>query len=382
MKKLLFIFTLLLSTGLFYACEEIEKVTIDLEGDTTAPRWVTPATGPVTLSMANQNQMVSFQWRPTQYPGNLAAPRYILQIDSIGKNFANPRVLVNTTDTVFRITQAALNARLIDMGFTAGTVANVQFRVLSFITDADTQTFVFSAPLTLNITTYIMEIIVKPIFMLGGGTSVGWNADGAIQMSHIGAGRFAVVDRLRVNGDEIKFISRRGFWEPMWGAVAGGTAHAGNLIHRPIGAPDVPSIVITALTPGDYRVVADTVLLTYSITRVTEQLFLLGDATTAGWSNANALPLTRVSPGIFRITTPLTAGGWIKFIETLGQWQPQWGTWEREGTASGGPLFRNPPPPAFPGQTNDPDAIPSPAVAGTYTIEVNLHTMRYRIFQP
>ncbi|HAJ99126.1 MAG TPA: hypothetical protein DCM62_03800 [Bacteroidales bacterium] len=377
MKKLVFIFTLLLSTGLFFACEEIEKVTIDLAGDTTAPQLVSPATGPVTLSMANQNQMVIFRWRATQYPGNLAAPRYVLQMDRQGNNFANPRVLANITDTVFQITQAALNARLIDMGITAGAVANVQFRVLSYITDADTQTFVFSAPLNLAITTYIMEIIVKPIFMLGGGTTAGWSADAALQMSHIGAGRFAVVDQLTPGQWAIKFISVRGSWQPQWGAGPGSTATAGTLVLQRTGGDPEPPPIDTRELPGagHYRVVADTALLTYTIERVTEQLFLLGGATTVGWDNANALPLTRVSPGIFRITTPLTAGGQIKFIETLGQWQPQWGT-NAQGTATGGALLRNPPGPG------DPDGIPSPAVAGTYTIEVNLHTMRYRIFQP
>lgn len=377
MKRIIFILALLVSTGLFFACEPENLVVLDME-KTAAPRLLLPAGGTtITLSMANQAALVTFRWAAANYGENLAAPRYLLQMDRAGNNFANPRDLVLTTDTVFTITQAALNSRLLDMGIVAGTTAPLEFRVRSFITDISPETFVFSPTLAVSIRTYVMEIIVKPIFMLGGGTSVGWNADAAIQMFHLTGGRFAVVDRLTPTQHAIKFISRRGAWQPQWGAGAGSTATAGTLVLQRTGADAEPPPLDTRDLPavGDYRVVADTLALTYTIERVTEQLFLLGGATTVGWSNTAALPFTRVSPGLFRITTPLAAAGEIKFIETLGQWQPQWGT-NATGTPASGPLFRNPPGPG------DPGSIPTPAVAGTYTIEVNLSTMRYRIFAP
>jgi len=376
MKKIVFIFSLLLGTGLFYACEK-DKVFLDME-KTVGPQIRFPLPGAtIVLSRANEAVEVVFTWSPAEYGENLAAPRYLLQMDRAGNNFANPRDLVNTTDTVFRITQAALNTRLLDMGIVADTTAPMEFRVRSFLTDASPATFVYSTPLAVSIRTYDMVIIVKPIYMLGGGTSVGWNNMAAIQMYHITGGRFAVVDRLTPTQWAIKFISRRGHWEPQWGAGPGGTAFAGPLAYRPTGAdPDPPPIDTRGLPEaGDYRVVADTLALTYTIERVTEQLFLLGGATTVGWSNTAALPFTRVSPGLFRITTPLAAAGEIKFIEVLGQWQPQWGT-NATGTPASGPLFRNPPGPG------DPGSIPTPAVAGTYTIEVNLSNMTYRIFTP
>ena len=191
-------------------------------------------------------------------------------MDRAGNNFANPRDLVNTTDTVFRITQAALNTRLLDMGIVADTTAPMEFRVRSFLTDASPATFVYSTPLAVSIRTYDMVIIVKPIYMLGGGTSVGWNNMAAIQMYHITGGRFAVVDRLTPTQWAIKFISRRGHWEPQWGAGPGGTAFAGPLAYRPTGAdPDPPPIDTRGLPEaGDYRVVADTLALTYTLSLI------------------------------------------------------------------------------------------------------------------
>lgn len=377
MKRIIFILALLVSTGFFFACEPENLVVLDME-QTTGPQLLLPAGGTtITLSMANQAALVTFRWAASNYGENLAAPRYLLQMDRAGNNFANPRDLVLTSDTVFTITQAALNTRLLDMGIAVGATAPMEFRVRSFITDVSPATYRFSPTLAVSIRTYDMVIIVKPIFMLGGGTTAGWDANAAVQMFHITGGRFAVVDRLTPTQYAIKFISRRGAWEPQWGAGTGATAFSGPLVYRPTGAdPDPPPIDTRDLPAvGDYRVVADTLALTYTIERVTEELFLLGGATTVGWNNAAALPFTRVSPGLFRITAPLAASGEIKFIETLGQWQPQWGT-NATGTPASGPLFRNPPGPGDPGN------IPTPAVAGTYTIEVNLSTMTYRIFLP
>ncbi|HSV76579.1 MAG TPA: SusE domain-containing protein, partial [Bacteroidales bacterium] len=368
MKKIAFFLCIIIGTGLLFSSCEKDKVYLDME-QTVEPQITLPAQGAsIILSRPNEAVEVVFRWSSATYPAKVAQPTYILQMARAGTNFANPVVLANTTDTVFRITQAALNARILGMTFTAGSNAALEFRVFSFITLDSEATFAHSATINATITTYVAEIIVKPIFMLGGGTTAGWDnypAGGnvqAIQMFHITGGRFAVVDRLTPTQWAIKFVSRRGAWEPQWGAAPGGTAFAGSLIYRPTGADPDPAPIDTRGLPavGDYRVVADTAALTYTIERVTEQLFLLGGATTVGWNADGALPMTRVSPGLFRITTPLTAGGEIKFIETLGQWQPQWGTNRDVGTSSSGPLYRNPPPPSFPGQTNDPHGIPSP----------------------
>jgi hypothetical protein len=59
---------------------------------------------------------------------------------------------------------------------------------------------------------------------------------------------------------------------------------------------------------------------------VFENLYLLGDATEAGWNNTAAIPLTKVSPGVFTITATLTAPTGnderFKFSTELGQWDP------------------------------------------------------------
>jgi hypothetical protein len=76
-----------------------------------------------------------------------------------------------------------------------------------------------------------------------------------------------------------------------------------------------------------------------------------------------------LSSGVFEITIALQPGLLYKFLDTNGQWQPQFG-----GTsATGGTLGSNY------GGGNDPDAIPTPAVAGNYKIVVNFITGTYTV---
>jgi len=104
-------------------------------------------------------------------------------------------------------------------------------------------------------------------------------------------------------------------------------------------------------------------------------IYLLGDATPAGWDNTAALPMTQIEPGIFaRVETLDPAGSWFKFISVLGFWAPQWGT-DATGTAESGPLVYRPDE-----ATTDPPAMPSPAVLGDYYIEADTINLVYSTF--
>ncbi|MBE0639927.1 MAG: hypothetical protein IH598_15525 [Bacteroidales bacterium] len=103
------------------------------------------------------------------------------------------------------------------------------------------------------------------------------------------------------------------------------------------------------------------------------ELYLLGDGSLAGWDNTAALPLSGTG-GIYTITTELGgAGKFIKFIVTLGQWAPQYGT-DANGTNTGGNLVYRPDE-----NTPDPPAIPCPDAVGTYVITANTNDLTYTI---
>lgn len=102
---------------------------------------------------------------------------------------------------------------------------------------------------------------------------------------------------------------------------------------------------------------------------VADTLYLVGNATLAGWNNASGLPIIKPANGTkYTITTTLTAGG-MKVLRELGKWAPQWGD---DGNFDGGLKYR--PDEA----TTDPAEIPSPG-DGTFKIDVDIENLTYTI---
>lgn len=104
-------------------------------------------------------------------------------------------------------------------------------------------------------------------------------------------------------------------------------------------------------------------------------IYLLGNATLAGWSNTAALEMSHIEAGKFEITTTLTggSGNFIKFIADLGKWAPQWGTDASGIWSSGNLVYR--PTEAVP----DPPAIPAPPTSGDYHIVADTALLNYQV---
>jgi starch-binding outer membrane protein SusE/F len=375
MKKFAILLAVLFGASLLQSCEEIDNPVLDMS-QAVAPQIISPADGSyVVLSQELVDEPLVIEWSPASYGlDNLPDVRYLLQMDRVGNNFANPVDLANTDGTSYQTTIGAVNQRLLNMEAPAGEEVQMTYRVLSYLSRASDHTYAYSPAITLGFTPYEDFVYVKPIYMLGNGTAAGWDNTAALEMYPMEEGKFALVARLRADGDMVKFISVLGQWAPQWGAQPGGTSAEGELAYRPNeDVPDPNPITITDLEVGDYRVVADTANLTYSIKKATEVLYVLGSATTAGWDNTAGLAMTREAPGKFSIVTTLTAGEAFKFFEVPGQWAPQYGRDEDGTWASGNLVFRETE------SVPDPPDIPAPPNTGSYLIEVNLSNMTYTL---
>lgn len=125
----------------------------------------------------------------------------------------------------------------------------------------------------------------------------------------------------------------------------------------------------------DFELVIDAVTEVYTLTvkaagAPDPELFMLGDGCAAGWDNTIAIPLNGTG-GLYTLTADLVVGN-IKFITTLGQWAPMYGT-DATGTSAAGPLVFRP-------TESDPDPATIPVeVDGSYTITVNTTDMTYTV---
>ncbi|MBM3437281.1 MAG: SusF/SusE family outer membrane protein, partial [Bacteroidetes bacterium] len=302
---------------------------------------------------------------------NLPATSYVLQMDIAENNFDNALDLAKITETTFSIKVGTINTRLTVLGVVPEVATDVEFRLYSYATASSGYSDLYSNPITLNITTYEVEVVEKFIHLLGDATPVGWDNTAALPMTQIKNGVFARVETLDPTGSWFKFISMLGFWAPQWGTDATGTAEAGPLVYRPDEATTDPPAMPSPDVLGDYYIEADTINLEYRTFLTSGELYLVGAATTVGWDHNSALPFTEVEPNIFEITTTLTDGG-MKFLEVVGQWAPQWGLNSEQVSTGGNLSYR-------PSETvTDPPEIPSPG-SGNFKIVVDLTTITYTI---
>lgn len=98
-------------------------------------------------------------------------------------------------------------------------------------------------------------------------------------------------------------------------------------------------------------------------------LYLVGDATEAGWSPEAGIELKKISDGIFSGIVKLQGGKQWKVVATRDGWDPAWGTDAGHTDPMGGPLN---------GMGGAPN-IPAPAEDGSYKITLNFIDMTYLV---
>lgn len=378
MKKLAYIIIALSGLIFYTACEEeLRDPKLDMS-KTLKSAILKPSSGSsLVLLKEFADSVLQFTWSKTTYNlQELESLKYILQMDFAGNNFANPIDITNTTGLTYETTVETVNNFLLGVLELDPDVAyDMDYRIKAFLNTYTDYSVIYSDAITLTITPYAEIIYVKPIYLIGDATAIGWDYTIAIPMEHIGNGKFARVEYLDADGDWIKFLSMLGAWAPQWGTDADGTLESGNLVYRPDeGTPDPPSIPMGS-TSGDYYIEADTLNLVYKTFLTSGELYLIGDATSAGWDNTAGLKLTEGPDHVFTITTNLSGSGYLKFLEVPGQWAPIWGTNEKGNSKKGLMVYR--PTESVP----DPPGIPSPA-AGEYKITVDLTMMSYAIETP
>jgi len=108
---------------------------------------------------------------------------------------------------------------------------------------------------------------------------------------------------------------------------------------------------------------------------IIKPIYLLGDATEAGWDNTLAIPIQHIGSGKFAgVVTMLATGDWFKLISVLGQWTPMWGT-DATGTSESGPLVYRPDDP-----TTDPPSMPAYHALGDYYIMADTVNLLYETY--
>jgi len=117
------------ATVLFMGCHKVEDLPHYENG--TAVALTASATSVTPTAADSVNAVVSFSWTTPKYATDSGTYKYVLEIDSTGKNFSNPsrKIVIGNLGT--SLTGKELNAILLNYGFALGTAYDVDVRVIS-----------------------------------------------------------------------------------------------------------------------------------------------------------------------------------------------------------------------------------------------------------
>jgi hypothetical protein len=324
--------------------------------------------------------LVTFNWTNSNYSTAQANHKYIIQIDSVGRSFSHAysREVMGALTTTF--TAKEINDILLGFGFSFNVAYSIEARVISSYGNNNER--YYSSPIAITATPYkIPPAVALPftnhLYIVGGATDFGWNNANPMppvrELTRMDETTWAGIFHLSGSSAYL-LLPEAGSWSNKYSVQDNsipGAANAGSFGYN------LPQDIPGSVAQGDnwYKMIFDFQIGRYTVTKVNnalgQDLYITGDATPSSWTNSPppSQRFTCLTNGVFEITMAFVPGKVYKFLNTNGQWQPQFGG----DNATGGDLGANY------GGGNDPAAIPTPAVAGNYKVTVNFLTNKYTV---
>jgi len=177
MKKLIhFGSYLVLAVMMLASCEKIEPLKIY---NTAGNAFLTASTATIAPAPADSLKTVlSFAWTDPKYSVDSSTVKYIVEIDSAGRNFSKAAQKVFTGVRTGSFTAKELNEIALGMGFQYNRQYNMEARIISSMANNNERKFLNAV--ALKFTPYVVPPKVTPpsskaLFLVGSATAGGWN---------------------------------------------------------------------------------------------------------------------------------------------------------------------------------------------------------------
>jgi starch-binding outer membrane protein SusE/F len=382
MKKVSqFILAFILIAGIITGCKKTDNLSkvddLPTYANGISPTLSSSVNALVPAPADSNNVALSFSWTSPKYAQDPTLYKYVLQIDSSGRNFAKAvsKTMVGLLTTSF--TAKELNVIALSYGFNFNVAYDMDVRVISSYGN-NNEPYV-SNTIKLKYTPYLIPPILSlpttnRLFLTGGGTSFGWTNPAPMppvrELTKINGTTWQGIFNLN-SSDGYLLLPLAGDWNNKF-SVANGTLSG--LADGGTFGFNFNDNFPTNFSGGNgwYKMTYDFQTAKFKATKEVNalgaDLYITGDATPSSWTNSPpaSQKFIQKTNGIFEITIAFVPGKYFKFLDTNGSWQPQFG-------GSGGDLGANY------GSGSDPDGIQTPATAGTYKVTVNFHTKKYTI---
>src|SRR6187402_193072 len=363
----------LITVSVFTACDKKDNLSTYQKGVASA---LSSSTN-IVLSPAadSNNNVLSLSWTNPQFATDAASYKYVIEMDSTGKNFAkvDSRTVIGQLSTNF--TAKELTNMLLARGYAINVAADMEFRLKSSY--GNNNELQISNVIKIKITPYkIPPKIAVPtsgrLFIVGNGTAggdaTGWNNPVPVpsqEFSRIDETTWGGVFQLTGGKSYLLLPTNNNVWDIKYGGTGGNNSNNVDGDNFKLAGSDLK----TPAASGMYKIIFDFQQGKFTVTPYTgtlaSALVIVGDATPDGWTNPGpALPsqtFTRVNSSLFELTIPLNASKSYLFLPVAGSWTDKYGGLGNNNSNNvNGDDFK------FSGSD-----MRSPAVAGTYKISVN-----------
>ena len=130
MKKNIAILSVVVATVIFFTgCKKVDDLPFYENG--TSVTLTASKTSVVSAPADSITSVIAFSWTNPKYATDSSSYKYILAIDSSGRNFARETTKIVTGGLTTTLTGKELNAILLNYGFTLGTPYDLDVRVTS-----------------------------------------------------------------------------------------------------------------------------------------------------------------------------------------------------------------------------------------------------------
>jgi starch-binding outer membrane protein SusE/F len=378
MKQLLKYFSFLIAIAVvFTACDKKDTLPAFAKG--TTPVLTASATTIAPVAADSNNTALTLNWTFPKYATDSATIKYVIEIDSTTKNFANPySIIVNGAITKSFIAKE-LNSILLSKGYAFNVPVDMDVRVISSYQNNNER--LISNTVTIKMTPYkIPPKVALPasgkLFIVGSATQGGWTNPVPLpsqELARIDETTFGGIFQLNAGGSYL-FLPVNGDWSAKYGF--NGPNNSNNVNGDNLKAEGGDMMAPAA--NGLYKIIVDFQQGKFTVTPFTQQhglpteLYIVGDATPGGWANPVPVPsqkFTRLNATTFEIASlALTSGKKYLFLPTNGDWSRKYGS---SGAASNTKLDGT-----FAPEGGDMD---SPDVSGNYKITFNILNNTYKL---
>lgn len=359
------------------ACKKEGDLVVYAPGTTAS---ISTSTSAVAATPADSLKTVfTVSWSSPRYSVDSSTVKYIVEIDSSGRNFSKAVSKTVTGLLSASYTAKELNNILLGYGFSFGVAYDMDIRVTSSYANNNEQ--LKSATVKVKMTPYKVPPKVAPpasgkLFLVGSATAGGWAnpvPTPTQEFSKIDSVTYAGVFDL-TGGNEFLILPVNGDWSHKYsvgdksvtGLNAGGSF-----------GYDLSDNIPGPGTSGKYLIRLDFQTGKFTVTPFTGvlpvNLFMVGDATAGGWSNPVPVPtqqFTRVNSSQFELTTAITGGKQYLLLPVNGDWSHKFSVEDNSiASLKTGGTFKYDAPANFPG----------PDVTGNYKFVVNFATYTYTV---